>query len=904
MNPLLALTTLFFALALLASCTSEEGSSGGGQQADPAVVDFPIAYVKRPLPGETDDNGNFTPFIEDLREPISFNPGAVLYVRDRATPSASETDITSQAFAAGELYDVKDVEASYDGSRLLFAMRAPEDPNLDEDEQPTWNIWEYNHDTKVLRRIIVSDITAEEGQDVAPHYLPDGRIVFSSTRQRIARAVLLDEGKPQYSGLDEDRNVEALSLHVMNDDGSGVTQISFNQSHDMDPTVLMNGKIVFSRWDNYSRDLINLYQINPDGTGLEILYGMSSHNTGSVDSNGMVGTVELISPRQVEDGRLIAKLKSDQTISLGGELVFIDWQNFIDINQPTDAASGIGGLGQQSATPFEVRTDDQPSSGGRFASIYPIFDGTDRSLVSWTQCRLSALDANDNPIIVPCTDALLADPNAAEAQPLYAIWMHDPTDGTLKPIVTGTEGVVAHEPVALSPRELPQFIPNIENTAEVDTDLLTENVGIVNIKSVYDFDGVDQSPPRDITVMADPFQTVADERPVRFIRVVKAVSMPDEDEFDLDINSNNAFGAGGEDQLMREILGYTVVHPDGSAQFKVPADVAFSITLLDANGRRVSDRHQNWMSVKAGEVKQCIGCHTPQSELPHGRLDAQAPSVNPGAPVATFSPAFPNTNPDFFADAEGETMAEVYSRLNGNLPASPARDVRDLSVNIVFEDVWTDRNIQVPDADISYSYANLTTPSPTTNACVDDWNGLCRITINYPDHIQPIWDLPRQVDVGGVMENRTCVSCHSRTDAMGQPQQPEAQLELVGDPSVDQPEQVVSYRELFFDDDAIDDTGADILEPVFDANGNPVYEVDQNGDLVLDANDNPIQVMRRIAVNAVMSPGGALFSPLFFRVFDAGGTHEDWLTQAELKLIAEWLDIGAQYYNNPFLVPQ
>ena len=40
---------------------------------------------------------------------------------------------------------------------------------------------------------------------------------------------------------------------------------------------------------------------------------------------------------------------------------------------------------------------------------------------------------------------------------------------------------------------------------------------------------------------------------------------------------------------------------------------------------------------------------------------------------------------------------------------------------------------------------------------------------------------------------------------------------------------------------------------------------------------------------------------------DAGiGTvdHTGTLNPAELKLIAEWLDIGGQYYNNPFAVPQ
>ena len=34
-----------------------------------------------------------------------------------------------------------------------------------------------------------------------------------------------------------------------------------------------------------------------------------------------------------------------------------------------------------------------------------------------------------------------------------------------------------------------------------------------------------------------------------------------------------------------------------------------------------------------------------------------------------------------------------------------------------------------------------------------------------------------------------------------------------------------------------------------------------------------------------------------------GGTHAAWLTTAELRLIAEWLDIGGQYYNDPFIAP-
>ena len=86
--------------------------------------------------------------------------------------------------AADDRYDIKDLAVSPDGLHVAFAMRGPLDDDDDEDEPPTWNIWEYDIATDTLRRVITSDIIAEEGQDVAPGYLPDGRILFSSTRQR------------------------------------------------------------------------------------------------------------------------------------------------------------------------------------------------------------------------------------------------------------------------------------------------------------------------------------------------------------------------------------------------------------------------------------------------------------------------------------------------------------------------------------------------------------------------------------------------------------------------------------------------------------------------------------------------------------------------------------------------
>ena len=86
---------------------------------------------------------------------------------------------------------------------------------------------------------------------------------------------------------------------------------------------------------------------------------------------------------------------------------------------------------------------------------------------------------------------------------------------------------------------------------------------------------------------------------------------------------------------MREIIGYTMIEPDGSVRVKVPANVAFGIEVLDKNGMRLGARHDNWLQVKAGDTLKCDGCHavtTGVTPLQHGRANAQASSINPGAP--------------------------------------------------------------------------------------------------------------------------------------------------------------------------------------------------------------------------------------------------------------------------------
>ncbi len=857
------------ALVLVASCggSGDGVSIGSGQDPDPVVVDFPIAFVKAPLP--LDDQGVLEQ--SDIRELIRFNIGTDLYFRDRASPSAADVNLTESVLMG--LGDVRDVEIAFDGSTLVFAMRGPADINLDLDDenQPTWNIWEYKFATDTLRRVIPSDLTADIGHDMAPYYLPDGRIIFSSTRQLRSNAVLIDEGKPQFSAVDEDRNEFAFVLHVMNPDGSSIEQISYNQSHDFDPSVLSNGQIVFSRWDHMGvNDAVNLYRMNPDGSGLELLYGQNSHDTGT---NGEI--LQFMQPRELDDGRIMVLVRPFTDTAGGGDIFIIDTPVYLENTQSNRDNPGMTGPAQGPATINDVSTlAGVPSRGGRYSSVYPIQDGTGRLIVSWSQCRVI-----DNLLEVPCTPERLADPLVQEANPVYGIWIYDPRDNTQLPVVPPEAGFIFPEVVAADPKTAPPAILDGSTNFAMDPNLAAEGAGVLHIRSVYDFDGAAVA---NFDALADPAQTTADQRPARFLRLVKAVSLPDEDALDIDI-PNTAFGRSTQ-QGMKEILGYTMVEPDGSVMVKVPANVAFAVSVLDADGRRITARHQNWMQVRPGQLLECNGCHLAQSGISHGRSDA----FNSAWVGAQNAGGFPNTDSAMLVENLGDTMA--YTRAF-NSCANDNCSSLEPSINVEFTDVWTDPAVRAPDPDIRYSYLDLTTTVPLSVAsgfCLTQpWTSRCRIVTNYPMHVHPLWETTRAIldpagnpvlDANGLpMAN--CLGCHTPVDAAGAIRVPAGQLDLRGLPSPDEADHLISYRELLFPDDRqVLMMGA--LQDELDSNGNT------------------------ITVNPSMSVAGANFSGRFFSRFDGGSHNTYGMSDAEKRLIAEWLDVGAQYYNNPFDVPQ
>ncbi|WP_301003825.1 hypothetical protein [Arsukibacterium sp.] len=530
--------------------------------------------------------------------------------------------------------------------------------------------------------------------------------------------------------------------------------------------------------------------------------------------------------------------------------------------------------------PWAFDNSARPEPAGLVQSAFALQDGSERFLVSWSPCQVLVDEQ-----VTSCE--LVAEPaDYPAAGPRFGLWLFDLVKQTQVPVKLGTAQQLLTEPVVMQPYTRPVFLPA---NPDADPALAQNGEAILDIRSVYDIGGEAVLP---LEQLADPMQTSAAQRPVRYLSLVRGVPIPPEEVRDV---PNFAFGVNRR-QLMRELVGITPVQPDGSVRVKVPANVPLALSLLNSEGQAVSPQHQQWITLAAGETLSCNGCHAANNTRPHGRQSGEWPTINPGP--ATSSASFNNANPLLPPNA-GETMAQTMARLLGEQTLSAALD---------FEDLWTDPALREPDPTELQQFTDLATPLPVGLDCFASWQAACRLRIDYPSHIQPLWQLDRrQFDpvTNELLRDNSCVSCHSRTDAAGNAIVPAAQLELTEQASDLQAEQMASYRELLSNDNEQELVGGvlvDRLVQAVDGDGNPVFLTDADGELILDENGDPIPVMVTVTIGASMRAGSALASERFFQQFSQGGSHQGYLSAAELRLISHWLDMGGQYYNSPFAV--
>ena len=543
-------------------------------------------------------------------------------------------------------------------------------------------------------------------------------------------------------------------------------------------------------------------------------------------------------------------------------------------------------------------------------------------------------------MIRPCVEPYLSDGAAQEVSPAYGIWLYDMSVDTQKPIVLAERGMVITEAITVQSRTRATVIFDRSLTGQLDDIWETEIVGVVDIRSVYDtgdtsFNGCFFNvctPVAGITSVqdfSDPANAVAAERPARFVRFIKPVGIPDPDDPTLanppDLE-NAAFGLQ-RNRGMREIVGYAPVEPDGSVKVKVPANVPLAVEVLDGEGRRIGPRHDNWFQVQPGDTVTCVGCHDldngGNSPEIHGRRDAAAPSINAGVPgigqlANTLIPGTLSPNP--YLGSPGQTLAEVrFASVDLPVPRVPEPQ---LSADLVYDDYWTDPAVAMRAADASYAYLyadlDVTMSRPTNAFCAPSWAYNCRVTINYPQHIHEIFQLDRGVDIFTPLEpanppsndptntplvlpddtmqdglgDDTCISCHTTANGA---RLAYGQLDLTSDPNQGENDRFRSYQQMFqARQGQFFDAGSMSLQifTLLDALGNPIPDpASRIAPIMVSAGARSSFFIEKMT-GTELEAG---------RMIPAGTVdHTGMLSGAELKLIGEWLDLGAQNFNDPF----
>ena len=205
-------------------------------------------------------------------------PGRNLYALVPARPDGKLTRLTHLTTGA-----VFKPEPSFDGKKVLFAMRR--------DGEDWFHLYEVNVDGTGLRQL-----TDGPFNDFAGTYLPDGRIVFCSDRTGY---------------LEEYHEERTETLFVMKGDGTGMRQLTFLPGTYFEPTVLRDGRILFSFWDAFHIDVppfdkheTYLMTVNPDGTEERHLFGAGQYRFFNRERHSGVG---LTQPRELPDGRILVQ---------------------------------------------------------------------------------------------------------------------------------------------------------------------------------------------------------------------------------------------------------------------------------------------------------------------------------------------------------------------------------------------------------------------------------------------------------------------------------------------------------------------------------------------------------------------------------------------------------------------
>lgn len=449
---------------------------------------------------------------------------------------------------------VRDPDLHFDAGKLLFAWRKTRDHwdtrRKSAPEEGNYQIYEMDLTDRSVRQLTTDDYY---GAAFEPCYLPDGNIMFSSSR--IVQHITCGWG-------------DCSNLFLMDGDGRYQRRVGFDQTNTAFPELLDDGRVIFTRRDYNDRGQVyahGLFVMNPDATLQREYYGNNTvHPTSFQHARSIPGT-----------GKVLCVIGGYHT-SQGGKLAILDvrdgYQGFegLTIIPPGESVEGTGG-------------DRFGKIGAQYANPDPM---DERS------CLVS---------IAPIGGYGLREDGKMRIKTGYRHWFYNvyymTFDGR-RELLAADAGMSCLQPIAVRKRPRPPVL-----TSSVDW---SRDDAVMYVQDVYVGDGltgVGRGEVKKLRVVALKYKPLTTGGVVwrrgrgGYGHSVTPVALP----------------SGTYDA--KAIIGEAKVHPDGSAMFRVPARTPLYLQALDEHNR-VIQTMRSWATLMPGENFSCVGCHERKYETP------------------------------------------------------------------------------------------------------------------------------------------------------------------------------------------------------------------------------------------------------------------------------------------------
>lgn len=348
---------------------------------------------------------------------------------------------------------------------------------------------------------------------------------------------------------------EVSNLYACNDRGEYIRRLGFDQVHTVYPQLMNDGAVIYTRWDYNDRGQTftqSLFRMNPDGTAQTELYGNNSwFPTTPCHARPIPGT-----------GKFLAVAMGHHTWQ-AGKLILID------PGKGRQEAEGVEMLAPRRPAQA-VRIDAYGQSGELFRHPYPL---------------------DETNYIVAYIPAFL---NFARGKTNFGLYYID-ADGN-RELLSLSSWKSANHPVLVKERPLPHERPSLVDHRKTE--------GMFYLHDIYfgpGMQGVARGEVKELRVVALDFRAAG-------------------------IRDNTSSGPGGASNNstpvsinnaswdVKQVLGTTPVHADGSACFTVPAKMPVYFQALDKDGQAIQTM-RSWSTLQPGETFSCIGCHESKNEI-------------------------------------------------------------------------------------------------------------------------------------------------------------------------------------------------------------------------------------------------------------------------------------------------